>query len=202
MSSADSALSRKLVVAIIGGGPAGLPTAIELSKLDFVDWSLYERKPAISTDITLQRNTWRMLGFMGAARHLGTDELLRTKCCKTEIMIAYMKNSATKFVILLDEQRPRPSTPIHQHSCRARRAKLQHALLREVDQGRIRSGTGLTKISRLEGGGERLRLCFDDGPRFPPYFLTGLLLQADNGLRYAIEELRGKQTVGQAQALR
>ncbi len=78
----DSIPSRKLEVAIISRGPAGLATAIKLGKLDFVDWRLYEKKPAIGetgTGITLQRNTWRMLELMGTVQHLSTKDFFNPK---------------------------------------------------------------------------------------------------------------------------
>lgn len=67
-------------VAIIGGGPAGLAAAIELSKLPFIDWTLYEQKTEISeisTGITLQRTSWRLLEKMGVSKHLKTSDFFR-----------------------------------------------------------------------------------------------------------------------------
>lgn len=67
-------------VAIIGGGPAGLATAIELGKLPFVQWTLYEKKPSISETgggISLQRHTWRMLELLGAANNIGPGDYFR-----------------------------------------------------------------------------------------------------------------------------
>lgn len=70
----------QLKVAIIGGGPAGLAAAIEMSKRLFINWKLYEKKPEISeigNGLSIQRNTWRMLEKMGAARHLRASDFFR-----------------------------------------------------------------------------------------------------------------------------
>jgi salicylate hydroxylase len=69
-----------LRVAIIGGGPAGLAAAIELSKLPFVEWTLYEKKPEISETgggISMQRNTWRMLEAMDVAKNISAKDFFR-----------------------------------------------------------------------------------------------------------------------------
>lgn len=67
-------------VAIIGGGPGGLAVAIELAKLPFVHWALYEKKAKISETgggISLQLHTWRMLELMGAARNIAPGDYFR-----------------------------------------------------------------------------------------------------------------------------
>src|SRR5262249_46313691 len=69
-----------LDVAIIGGGPAGLAAAIELEKLPFVRWRLYEKKPRISETgggISIQRNTWRMLEVLGVAKNIHARDFFR-----------------------------------------------------------------------------------------------------------------------------
>ncbi|KAI5866125.1 hypothetical protein GGS23DRAFT_370613 [Durotheca rogersii] len=152
--------SRQLKVAIIGGGPAGLAVAIELGKLDFVDWKLYEKKPAISeigTGITIQRNTWRMLELMGAARNLSAGDFFRPESGHE----TQHRNGRTGQ--LIGQQRPRADTPLHRHPCRVYRAKLQQALLKEVDHSRIRVGRKLVRVSRLGDENEKLQLFFEDG---------------------------------------
>jgi len=72
---------KKLRVAIIGAGPAGLAAAIEIAKLPFVDWSLYEkseRVKEIGAGISIQRNTWRMLEVMNAAKNLAPEDFYRS----------------------------------------------------------------------------------------------------------------------------
>lgn len=71
---------KRLKVAIIGGGPAGLGAAIELSRLSFVDWELYERKPQINETgggLSLQAQTWKLLETNGAAKHIQPDDYFR-----------------------------------------------------------------------------------------------------------------------------
>lgn len=79
MPAADLPRTR-LQVAIIGGGPAGLAAAIELAKLPFVQWRLYEKKTAISETgggISIQRHTWRLLEILGAAKNLDPKDYFR-----------------------------------------------------------------------------------------------------------------------------
>lgn len=71
----------RLRVAIIGGGPGGLAAAISLAKLPFVDWTLYEKKPEISETgggISLQRHTWRLLEWNGAAKNIQPSDFFRS----------------------------------------------------------------------------------------------------------------------------
>lgn len=71
---------KPLKVAIIGGGPGGLAAAIELSKLDFVRWELYEKRPQISEiggGLTLQPRTWRRLECNGTASNISPDDHFR-----------------------------------------------------------------------------------------------------------------------------
>ncbi|KAK7429867.1 hypothetical protein QQZ08_003486 [Neonectria magnoliae] len=73
-------VDESIKVAIIGGGPSGLAAAIELARLLFVEWQLYEQKPTISeigTGITLQRSTWRLLEQLGASKHLRAEDFFR-----------------------------------------------------------------------------------------------------------------------------
>ena len=70
----------KLKVAVIGAGPGGLGAAIELSKLPFVDFVVYEKKDAvyeIGAGISIQPNTWKMLEVMGAAEDLAAADFYR-----------------------------------------------------------------------------------------------------------------------------
>lgn len=71
---------KRLKAAIIGGGPSGLGAAIELGKLSFIDWALYEKRSKISEiggGLTLQPQTWRLLEHNGAADNLGANDYYR-----------------------------------------------------------------------------------------------------------------------------
>jgi salicylate hydroxylase len=73
---------QRLKVAIIGGGPGGLGTAIELAKLAFVDWDVYEKKPQISETgggLSLQPQTWRLLELNGAAKDIRAEDFFRSE---------------------------------------------------------------------------------------------------------------------------
>lgn len=57
-------------VAIIGGGPGGLGTAIALSELSFLEVILYEKHPEsreAGAGISLSSNAWRVLDLLGAS---------------------------------------------------------------------------------------------------------------------------------------
>jgi NADPH-dependent 2,4-dienoyl-CoA reductase/sulfur reductase-like enzyme len=64
-------VGRTLInVAIIGGGPGGLGTAITLSQLPFVQVTLYEKNPEpreAGAGISLSTNAWKVLDLLGAS---------------------------------------------------------------------------------------------------------------------------------------
>lgn len=65
-----SAAPPKLRVAIVGGGPGGLATAIALSKVPSVTVNLYEKDKIlreVGAGININPNTWRVLGLLGVA---------------------------------------------------------------------------------------------------------------------------------------
>ncbi|KAJ3525656.1 hypothetical protein NM208_g11544 [Fusarium decemcellulare] len=148
----------RLRAAIIGGGPGGLGAAIALSKLSFVDWTLYEKKPEISETgggISLQRHTWKMLEWNGAAKNIHPDDFFRS----SSGISGQYRNGRTGE--LLDQSHHPADTPPNQLSCRQRRAKLQGALLKEVDQSRIQLSKKLVDVEKLPSG--RVIIRFEDG---------------------------------------
>jgi salicylate hydroxylase len=74
---------KRLRVAIIGGGPGGLSTAIALSQIANVDVALYEQANVlreVGAGISIGPNTWNVLELLGVADSLtsghATDTVL------------------------------------------------------------------------------------------------------------------------------
>ncbi|GKT47706.1 2-heptyl-3-hydroxy-4(1H)-quinolone synthase [Colletotrichum spaethianum] len=147
-----------LKVAIIGGGPGGLGAAIEFAKLHYVDWTLYEKKPQISETgggISLQQHTWRLLELNGAAKNIDPNDFFRSP----DGTSGQQRNGRTGK--LLQQSSHPKDTPPQQLSCRMVRAKLQAALLKDVDQSRVKTSKKLIDISILPSG--RVEIRFEDG---------------------------------------
>ncbi|KAL2218992.1 hypothetical protein M432DRAFT_579577 [Thermoascus aurantiacus ATCC 26904] len=137
--------NKKLKVAIIGAGPAGLGAAIEFSKLPFVEFRIYEQARVlreIGTGISIQRNTWRMLDVMGAYNNIDPNGIFR---------------APDGYAV---QHRRRDTPPRHLHA-RALRAVLQKALLRQIDSSRLRLSSRLVQIIEKPSG--ELSLRFADG---------------------------------------
>lgn len=74
-------VEKPVKVAIIGGGPGGLGAAIELAKLPFINWDLYEKRSKFSEiggGLTLQPQTWRLLEHNGAAGNIAANDYFRS----------------------------------------------------------------------------------------------------------------------------
>jgi salicylate hydroxylase len=66
---------RSLKVAVIGGGPGGLGTAIALSKLPNVEITIYEKAKVlreVGAGININQNTWNVLELLGVAESLNS----------------------------------------------------------------------------------------------------------------------------------
>ncbi|KAI1772378.1 FAD/NAD(P)-binding domain-containing protein [Hypoxylon cercidicola] len=149
---------KRLKVAILGGGPAGLGAAIELAKLPFVDWELYEKKPQISETgggLSLQPQIWRLLEHNGAANHITAKDFFRS----AEGQIEQRRNGRSGE--LLTVKHNLENVPLNHQSCRLARAKLQAALLKNVDQTHIHLAKKLIEVEHLPNN--RVRISFDDG---------------------------------------
>lgn len=66
---------RPLRVAIVGGGPGGLGTAIALSKIRNVEVTIYEQASIlreVGAGISIGPNSWKVLELLGAADALNS----------------------------------------------------------------------------------------------------------------------------------
>ncbi|KAH8894145.1 FAD/NAD(P)-binding domain-containing protein [Thozetella sp. PMI_491] len=150
---------RRLKVAIIGGGPGGLGAAIELAKLPFVEWELYEKKPQISETgggIALQQQTWRLLELNGTAANLDAGDFYRS----SDGMSEQRRRNGRSGELLVKKYHP-ANIPLHRRSCRLVRAKLQSALLKNVDKTHVHVSKRLVRVEHLVDN--RVRIRFDDG---------------------------------------
>ncbi|KAF3047960.1 hypothetical protein E8E12_001406 [Didymella heteroderae] len=171
---------KRVRVAIIGGGPGGLSAAIELSRLPFVEWDLYEKKPEISETgggISLQPHTWTLLELNNTAQHIHDGDFFRHK----HGLIEQRRNARSGEKIY---EVPAPSDiPRAHQTCRLTRAKLQSALLKNVDESHVHVGKRLVNIEQLEN--KRVRIVFEDG------FTDEVdVLVAADGIRSLIRRIR------------
>ena len=61
---------KPLKVAIVGGGPGGLGTALALSKIPNLELTIYEQASAlreVGAGISVAANSWRVLELLGVA---------------------------------------------------------------------------------------------------------------------------------------
>ncbi|PLB54078.1 FAD/NAD(P)-binding domain-containing protein [Aspergillus steynii IBT 23096] len=147
----------KLRVAVIGAGPAGLGAAIEFQKLPFVDLQVYEQAKElreVGAGISIQRNTWRMLEALGVYDNIDPNNIYRSPDGHS----VQHRNGRTGELLISNEQEGTP--PRYKHA-RALRSILQQALLKAVDQSRLRLASRLAKVTELPSG--RLSLSFEDG---------------------------------------
>ncbi|KAL4773379.1 hypothetical protein BDW60DRAFT_206189 [Aspergillus nidulans var. acristatus] len=152
-------MTAPISIAIVGGGPGGLGTAIAVSKLPFVSVKLYEQAPEpreVGAGISIGRNAWNVLNLLGAA-----DGLKGGK-----IGYSWQRNGRTGEPVNLDSGSSAALTDQHDDpryaSIRARRTRLQAALLEKVPDGLIQFGKKLVSIQDI-GQGQGVRLGFKDG---------------------------------------
>ncbi|KAL4819763.1 hypothetical protein BDW67DRAFT_181480 [Aspergillus spinulosporus] len=152
-------MTAPISIAIIGGGPGGLGIAIALSKLPFVSVKLYEQAPEpreVGAGISIGRNAWNVLNLLGAADNVKGGK----------IGYSWQRNGRTGEPVNLDNGSSAALGDQHGDpryaSIRARRTRLQAALLEKVPDGIIQFGKKLVSIQDL-GQGQGVRLGFRDG---------------------------------------
>jgi salicylate hydroxylase len=70
-----------LKVAIVGGGPGGLATAIALQNVANVEVVIYEQAPIlrdVGAGISISSNSWKVLELLGVAGAVNTGHEMRT----------------------------------------------------------------------------------------------------------------------------
>ncbi|OQD62555.1 hypothetical protein PENPOL_c012G08521 [Penicillium polonicum] len=139
-------------VAIVGGGPGGLGTAIALSELPFLKVTLYEKNTEpreAGAGISLSTNAWRVLDLLGASDGVKGGSKSNT----------HQRNAYTGKVLNVT-QHPENSAADSRGAIRARRTRLQSALLSRVPDGLIQFDKKVVSLENLSGQG--VRLVFQD----------------------------------------
>ncbi|KAL5049789.1 hypothetical protein BDW71DRAFT_204482 [Aspergillus fruticulosus] len=120
---------RRLRIAIIGAGPAGLSAAISLQQtLPFASVTIYEQATVlreIGTGINIQPNTWRMLDVLGSSKDIRPEEIFRAQDGHA---VQHRNGRTGELLVSLGQK---DTLPQHLHA-RALRSVLQKALLANV----------------------------------------------------------------------
>ncbi|KAH7330486.1 salicylate hydroxylase [Rhexocercosporidium sp. MPI-PUGE-AT-0058] len=145
-----SAAAPLLRIAIIGGGPGGLGSAIALSALANVEVTVYEQAKElreIGAGIQIGFNCWRVLELLGAADKVNghsTIEVIHLNGVSGEVL---KTTGAQKPLARYQPQR-------------VRRTRLQAALKSAVPYGIVKLNKRLSSLKNLDRG---VKLNFDDG---------------------------------------
>ncbi|EPQ52631.1 FAD/NAD P-binding domain-containing protein [Gloeophyllum trabeum ATCC 11539] len=163
--------ARPLKVAIIGGGPGGLSTAIALSRIPNVDVTLYEQATVlreVGAGISIGQNTWNVLELLGVADTLTSGHV-------TEL-IQISRNGKTGEELHRFERKELKKRP----NLRTQRTKLQSALLSHVQPGVIQLGK---KLIHLMDNEDHVELHFKDGT-----VTTADLVVGADGIRSVVRD--------------
>ncbi|KAI4863452.1 FAD/NAD(P)-binding domain-containing protein [Hypoxylon rubiginosum] len=143
---------RHLRVAIVGGGPGGLATAIALSKIPNVSVAIYEQATLlreVGAGISIGANTWNVLELLGVADTLTSGHPTWT--------ILNMNGRSGEEL----DRRQRPKDGITRPPIRTQRTALQKALLAHVKPGTIQLSKRLARM--VDKDHEGVELHFEDG---------------------------------------
>ncbi|KAK3374731.1 putative FAD-binding monooxygenase [Podospora didyma] len=166
-------IKRHLNVAIIGGGPGGLSTAIALSKIPNVDVQLYEQAKVlreVGAGISIGQNSWNVLELLGVADTLTSGHV-------TSIILNLNGKTGEEVHRV---ERPPPKDQ-KRANIRTQRTKLQSALVAHVPPGVIQLSKKLVKVVDQNLAGVELH--FEDGT----VGLADLVVGAD-GIRSVVRD--------------
>ncbi|KAI1843029.1 hypothetical protein JX266_010718 [Neoarthrinium moseri] len=161
-----------LKIAVVGGGPGGLATAIALSKIPNVEVTIYEQASLlreVGAGISIGQNTWNVLELLGVADTLKSGH---------ETWTVLNMNGRSGEELL---RREKPLVPSIRAPIRTQRTALQSALLAHVKPGVIQLSKKLTSI--VDRGEEGVELNFSDGTNV----MADLVVGAD-GIRSVVRD--------------
>lgn len=159
---ADSKFPSHLKIAIIGGGPGGLASAIALAGVPDVQVKLYERSQElreVGAGISIGHNSWKVLQLLGVADSLGDGH-------PTLTVLSLNGRDGEEIRRVQKSAQSKQRTPI-----RTQRTQLQSALLQHIQSGTIQYGKKLEKLK--QNGIGSIELWFTDGTWETADFVIG-----------------------------
>ncbi|KAH9917989.1 uncharacterized protein B0H18DRAFT_883247 [Fomitopsis serialis] len=160
-----------LRVAVVGGGPGGLATAIALSNIPNVEVKVYEQASLlreVGAGISIGQNTWNVLELLGVADTLTSGHV-------TDV-VGNLNGKTGEEI-----HRQVKTAPVKRPQIRTQRTKLQSALLAHVPPGVIELSKKLTRI--VDIGNDGVELHFKDGT-----VATADLVVGADGIRSVVRD--------------